>query len=105
MTTTRLVAAAVVAAGVVVFPLRLRYRPGMLPRPPPLLLVARAPIPPARQRCSGGRIDSRYGAVGRSGEQGNLGGNAYCGGNAYFARKIKRGPAKLGEDYGSIQKH
>ena len=41
----------------------------------------------------------------RSGEQGNLEGNAYCGGNAYFASKIKRGPAKLGEEYGSVQKH
>jgi hypothetical protein len=34
-----------------------------------------------------------------------LGGDAYWGGNAYFASKIKRGPAKLGKNYGSIQKH
>ncbi len=32
----------------------------------------------------------------------NLGENAYCGGNVYFASKIKRGPAKLGEDYGRV---
>jgi hypothetical protein len=38
-------------------------------------------------------------------EQGNLAENAYCGANAYFSSKIKRGPAKLGEDYGSVQKH
>jgi hypothetical protein len=32
----------------------------------------------------------------------NLWGNVYCEGNAYFASKIKRGPAKLGKDYGRI---
>jgi hypothetical protein len=48
------------------------------------------------------QIGLRYGAMGQSGEQGHLRGNTYCGRNRYFARKIKRGPAKLGENYGSL---
>ncbi len=108
-TTTRSVAAATVAAAVIASPPRLQSPPRMLPHLLPLQSAIRA-HPSSRQCRGGGPLlvksarDTEH-AVGRSGERGNMGVNAYCGGNAFFASKINGGPARLGEDYGSIQKH